>query len=205
MKRIFTTLALWIPITLFGQNPHDSLTIIYKSDKLIEIVKPLLPEIDKRTEPSKYNGILNGIYIDREKYGVVKNGEIKIYDRFYQLIERIEYRDSVFILDESFKNGKLTDQLRFIPVDSIYIFTDYYQSGKPKSQNRSSCRSETDTRWFDNGQIESICEKKANSEKCDYWSESGLYIRGTIRKYNGLQVTSEIEIDKNGNEVKRIK
>jgi len=33
-----------------GQNPHDSIIVIHQSENLIEIVKPLFPEIEKKIE-----------------------------------------------------------------------------------------------------------------------------------------------------------
>jgi antitoxin component YwqK of YwqJK toxin-antitoxin module len=188
-----------------GQNPDDSLKIIYHSNNLIEIVKPLIPVIEKRKEPRKNYTVLEGYYIDIKQYGSLKNGQINVYDRFYQLIEHIVYRDSIIILKENFENGNIANQLRFIPNDSIYIVTSYYEDGKPENQAISSKDKEILTSWYDNGKIESICEIKGKIEKCDYWEKDGLFKNGIIRTYQGHLVISETEIDKDGKEIRKIK
>ena len=194
------------PLTTFGQNPHDSLTVIYKSDNLIEFVKPLIPEIEKRTEP-KSNTVLDGSWIDTKKYDVLKNGEINVYDRFYQLIEHIVYRDSVRIIEENYKNGILTYQSRHIPEDITFIYTYYDDNGKMKMQGISTPKSEKTTKWHDNGFLKSICINEDNQQKCDNWDDKGLYKNGILTVYKGNQdvVISEIEIDKDGKEIRKIR
>lgn len=207
MRLLSIMLTILLPLISIGQNQHDSLLIIYKSDNLIEIVKPLSPEILKRTTPLQNNFIVAWEFFDTKNYGVLKNGEINIYDRFYQLIEHIVNRDSVRIIEENFKNGKLSYRSRQIPNDSTFINTYYDDNGNLEIQTIKTPNDETITKWHANGFLKSSCIYKANQEKCDYWDDDGIYKNGIIAKYNGYKdvVISEIETDKDGNEVRRIK
>lgn len=190
-----------------GQNPHDSLTVIYKSDKLIEVVNTQFPEIVKQTAPLLSVIVPDGIYIDPKQYGILREGEIKVYDRFYRLIKYFVYRDSVRILEEDYKNGKITSQCRTIPIDRTIVCTYYFDNGNPKIQDNSTQKKETTTKWYENGTVESICIYQGKKNKCDYWDDKGLYKNGIITEYKGYKdfVISEIEIDKNGKETKKIK
>ncbi len=88
-------IILIFPLIVIGQNPNDSLLVITKSDNLVEIIKPLIPEIKKI---SRKDIVLDGVYIDDKIYPILKNGEIKIYNRFCQLMERFVYKDSSLTL-----------------------------------------------------------------------------------------------------------
>ena len=205
MKRLIFISILLLPFIVKGQNPHDSCVVVYKSDNLIEIVKPLLPLVAKEATKSVKEGVQSEAWIDSEPYKKLKNGIIKIYDIYYNLIEREIYRDSIKIIEEEYKDGKIFSQLCFIPNDTIYIHTHYYEDGSPKVQNNTSSKLETTIEWYRNGQTESKCRKEPNMEKCEYWQSDGLYKKGVIKEYKKDKLVSEVEVDKNGTVIRKIK
>lgn len=171
MKHLIFIGIVFFSLLANGQSSEDSLIILYQSENLIEVLKPLIPEIIEKEE--LYLQVIE--YRDHKRYGVLENGEVLVYDRFYQLIEKYTYRDSICILQEYYELGNIDYQFRFIPQDSTYIHTLFYTDGKLKNQIIDNKDIESLTLWYPNGKIESTCivDRSTNEEQCEYWDEDG--------------------------------
>jgi len=213
MKQSLTILLILFTVTAAGQN-SDSLHIIYQDDNLIEIVKQAYPKLEKWKKGEAYTFSLPKDTISiEEQYGILKEGEIKVYNRFYQLTQYLRYRDSLLIQYDWYDNGIKESQQKFIQGDSIFSLTIYYPDGKPQHQEYISPDSCQRTEWYKNGNIIFHCtltniKEKTHQEDCYYWDDQGYFESGERRllqvknEFMGPESVEEFELDKSGNIIK---
>lgn len=202
MKYLFIIILI-SPLFAYGQNPHDSIQVLYKSDRLIEILKPNLPKNEKRTKLDKIN-ILNGAWIQEHNQLVytLENGDVKIYNRFFELIEHHSYRDSARIFTRTFKEEKPISELKIFKKDTMLVDTYYYSNGNPKVQFVSTPSRFLTTHWYENRKIRQICEKSPSTEECDLWNSDGYFDKSIITRFKDGKIISKTEKDQFGNEIK---
>ena len=167
---LIITLVIVLPANIICQNLIDSLFFIYKSDSLIKVV-------NTNIAPKKVNSlpILDEAYLPLKAYGVLQNGKVEVYNNHHQLIKNVIYKDSVAVIEEIFKDGKITSEYRYFPKSKTYIITTFFEEGNIKTFEIASIDFESITKWHKNGNLKSICTYKYKQEKCDYWNEKGVY------------------------------
>lgn len=207
---ILFAIFILLTISVIGQDP-DSSIVIFHSDRSIEIIKPFYPTFEKR-EKREMNSIT--LPTDsmplKEKYDVLKDGEIKVYNRFYQLTQYFQYRDSALILYEYYDTGIKQSQQLYLQGDSVFSLSLYYADGTPQHQEYISPDSLQRAKWFKNGQIQFYCtltgvKKDIQQEDCYYWNEQGFFEKGerhlleTKNENMGPESIQVYQLDKNGN------
>jgi len=209
IKNTLALLGILMTFTIVGQNV-DSFQIIYQDDKLIEIVKPFYPEMAKRVKGETYIFSLPKDTTSlEEKYGVLKDGEVKVYNRFFQISQYIQYRDSSIVLYEWYDNGIKKSQQKFLQGDSIYVLMFYNPDGTPQDYEYISPDSIQQTKWFENGKIHFQCtltdlKKEIQQRDCYYWNEQGQFSFGerellkVFQEFMGPQSIQNYQLDNKG-------
>lgn len=211
MRRILIIIFILSTVVTLGQD-NDSLRVIYQDNKTIEIVKPFYPMIEKRLKGEIYSVSIredSAAMTIQDEYGVLEDGEVKVYNRFYQLIQYLQYRDSALTLYEFYDNGIKRSQQLNLKGDSVFSLTLYYSDGKPQHQEYISPDSLQRTEWYQNGNIRLSCtltdiKKETQREDCYYWNEQGLFENGernilnSKNKYLSNESIQVYKLDKNG-------
>jgi len=172
----------------------DSIVLLNQTSKLIEYYKPNFPKIKiKLTDDSEfYGGIFERVYIKKNSfpYGRLYNGEIIIYNRFYQPIEKLLFSDSTLILREEYSNEMIKKTEKFLP-NGTNITTNYFLDNAKKQTIIINDTTEIRAQWYPNGELGSYCilDYKTDFDSCIYFNLKGRYTQSVV---NGLTYPSNL-------------
>lgn len=196
----------------------DSLQLIYKDNTTIEYVKSFYPPIKKLKKGESYTVSIADTNRQRntfeQHYGILNNGDIKVFNRFFQLIEYYKFRDSNLILAQAYSDsGFLFHETRYLKGDSIFSITQYNIFGKIQNQAYNSPDSIVTSWWSLNGNLIDYCihtdiKKEISKRECYYWDDNGNYLEGKLEylkiknKFMGPEPIETFELDINGEIIK---
>jgi hypothetical protein len=186
----------------------DTITYLSRTDNKIEILKPNRPIIDYMTKEEAYGGVLDGVYIKDPNPLSMKDGELVVYNRFYEIDERKIFKDSMLVLNEEYTLGKITSLFSYNYKDSIFITKYFYENGNPRTTEINKQNYETEKfSWHKNGKLATHCIRKKLVEICNFWTEEGYFVqrqRYTYANVNAsITMTQEI-IDRKNKLIKKI-
>lgn len=161
-------------------------TVIYlsESDNKIELLKPNYPELEYFTEQDTnelrakefYNA---GEYVKdnrNEKPITLKNGELIVYNRFYEMEEKLIFKDSLITESEYYYKGILLRRELNYYKDSIFVTSNFDFKGIPLNAEIYKRNNETEKFYFyKNGTLSGHSRRIKLFEIKDFWTEKGYF------------------------------
>ena len=161
----------------------DSILILSYSDKKLEILKVNEPLIKYYTEKDRWrNQVLDGAYArsfdDSDHF--LKNGEIIIYDRYFNIIERRLYENGTAVLIEQFYSGKLQNEINLsnckkIISDTTYVTKLFTWDGWISDLNFVNGNFFSETYLWFQKTLTQHSVRKGNIAIVDYWTDKGYF------------------------------
>jgi hypothetical protein len=220
IRNFVLLLFLAIPIIGYCQCPPDSINILTKSQDLVELIMVCPEYTGKRVDSitvqfdMKDSGSITFAEIKSRFATEIADGEIKVYNRFHELIQYAKINNKNIKTYETYNgNNILLSRMNYLSGDSVYVMTVWNQNGTKSSYEYISPDSCTAIRWTDNGKLwTSIANWKIRADtiysKEMYYDDNGKFFRGEFSKqkvFNSLMGPEKVinyEIDKNGNRIK---
>jgi len=186
----------------------DSVIYLTESENKIELLTPNKPELKYFTEKENTGNVFSGRYVKEHHPIALKNGDIIIYNRFYDIEEKLSFRDCTIILQDHYKQGRITWTYGIFNKDSIHITKQFYDNGNPKMTEIDRINKNERSTWYENGNIETYCKRQGLIEICDFWTDKGYFDRREKYIYsseNNQFPISKEEIDRDNKFVRKIK
>lgn len=193
-----------------NQQTFDGDSVIYlsKTNNKIELLKPNYPKFEYLTKEESKGRYLDGVYIKDSNLISLKDGELIIYNRFFEIDEKLTFKDNLIILREYFILGKISIIESNFYQDSIYVTKFFYDNGSARlTRIRKPNNVTEEFLWHQKGKLATHSIRRQLVAICDFWTEDGYFEqrqRYTYANVNSDMTISQEIIDRENKLLKKI-